>query len=800
MRLSASKHRVQNSILATFVSLVIGASLLSSVATALSVRSVPAGWAYTYASTSPARPAAVRAQASTPSAHIEKKSTFILNFSNVPLAYQVAIQAGVDAWAENFTSSVPIRIDASYGRQSSAGILASSSPVKYFLGSTFSGAPDNDIWYPSAMANALAKKDLDVANPEVTIRINNNIGPLLYLGTDGACPPGQYDLVSIIVHELAHGLGFISNDDILFGYGSIQQATPFDAYAQLSDGSRLMDLNSPSVELAQAFTSKLVWSGARAIAANNGVKPLLYTPAQYSSGSSISHLDEVTFPSGTPNAVMTPTLSLGEVFHSPGPLAVAMIQDMFAKPPAGIPVGVPTSPRNVKALVADKSAVITFDPPTNARTAQVSSYEVKVSPGNISKSAAIGPITISGLKNGTAYSFSITAKNILGTSEPANTNAVIPQSTWKSSVLDATADAKNIVSGIYNKEPIIAYSDSKNGDLKLATYHAGLWSTKVVDGNALTGGKTANDVSGNISMCTGTLNGVATLNLFYGDLTKKWLRWAGYDGRKWTYSIVDGNGPKIQSYQERLRVRTASDVSVQSACSVTPEGIQVFYRDESQGILLGAVRDGTKWRYEIIDGDRNTDSRTTGDVAFHMNAITVGLRTYLLYDSVLSVNTNTKEAIRGEVRLAYRDSPYPEDWVYKTIDSSGSGLAVAGFDVAITNGGKGPIATWLASTINPSVPDQIRQIDIRSALQGLFPTTISPDNFGAPTAPLSIDENGILFSCQSRVCAQRSDDQRISLVSGSAISIKSDVAWVVLGKVRYAVMSNSNKLTLFKAA
>ncbi len=787
----------------TFVLVLLG-SLVSapalSPAQAQSVVSIPAGWAYTYASGAPTTAGHLASTQQHKDAHIDKSSTFIVNYNTVPYAYQPAIQAAVDIWSANFNSSVPIHIEATYGRQSSLGVLASSSPVKFFLGATFSGGPDKDLWYPSAIANALAKKDLDVANPEITIRINSNITPLLYLGTDGNCPSGLYDLESIIVHELAHGLGFISNDDVLYGYGSIQQATPFDAYSQLSDGTRLSDLNSPSKELADAFTSKLVWSGARGIAANNGVKPLLYTPANYSSGSSISHLDEATFPTGTPNAVMTPTLSQGEVFHDPGPLAIAMIEDMFIKPPAGIPVGIPTTPRNVKALVGDKSAVITFDPPTNARTAQVTSYEIKVSPGSITKVSTSSPVTITGLKNGYPYSFSITAKNALGVSDAAATNAVIPQSAWKSSILDASADAKNLVVGTYNKEPIIAYSDSKNGDLKLATFHAGLWSTKVVDGNALTGGKTPNDVSGNISMCVGTVNGVSTLNLFYADLTKKWLRWAGYDGRKWSYSIVDGNGPIKQPYQEKLRIRTGSDVSVQSACAVTPSGLQVFYRDESQGILLGAVKDGTKWRYELIDGDRATDFRTTGDVGFHMQATAVGARAYLLYDSVISVNTNTKEAIRGEVRLAYRDSAYPEDWKYSTLDSSGSGLSVAGFDVALSNNGKSQSATWFASTINPSVPDQIRWIDLKNALTGGSPTTVSTERFGAPNSPLALDATGTLFGCQSRLCAENGADQEITLVSTSTFSSKIDAAWITLNKLRYAVVSNGNKLTLFKAA
>ena len=784
-------------LIAALLASLVSAPALSAPARAVSVVSIPAGWAYTYGSGVTSKSVAITAPTSTKSASIEKKSTFIVNYNTVPTPYQPAIQAAVDVWSQYFTSSVPIHIDATYGRQASLGVLASSSPVKFFLGSTFPGGPDNDIWYPSAMANAMAKKDLDISNPEVTIRINSNITPLLYLGTDGNCPRGLYDLESIIIHELTHGLGFISNDDILFGFGSIQQATPFDAYAQLPDGSRLMDINSPSTELAQAFTDKLVWSGARGIAANNGVKPPLYTPAEYSSGSSISHLDDAAFPSGTPNAVMTHQIDPAEVFHDPGPLAVAMLQDMMSKPPAGIPVGIPTVPRNVQALVGDKSAVITFDPPTNFRTSQVTSYEIKVSPGTTTKIATTSPVTITGLKNGVAYSFSITAKNALGTSESANTNAVIPQSAWKSTILDATADAKHLVVGSYNKEPIIAYSDSKNGDLKLATFHAGLWSTKVVDGNALSGGKTPNDVSGNISMCVGTINGISTLNIFYADLTKKWLRWAGYDGRKWSYSIVDGNGSK-NAYTEALRIRTSSDVSVSSACVVTPSGLQVFYRDESQGILLGAVKDGTKWRYELIDGDRQTDFRTMGDVGFHMQATAVGARAYLLYDSVLGVNTNTKEPIRGEIRLAYRDSAYPEDWKYSSLDSSGSGLAVAGFDVALSNNGKSQSASWLASTINPSVPDQIRWIDLSSAIAGLAPSTLATERFGAPSSPLALDATGTIFGCQGRLCAENLADQNISLISGGALTGNLDTSWITLNKVRYAVISKDNKLTLLK--
>ena len=111
------------------------------------------------------------------------------------------------------------------------------------------------------------------------------------------------------------------------------------------------------------------------------------------------------------DSVMTPNLNNGEVFHSPGPIAIAMLQDMMLKPPPGIPLGIPAVPRNVKALVGDKSALLYFDPPTNARISQVTSYKVHISPTGEDRLVTSSPALITGLKNGATYSFSINAIN-----------------------------------------------------------------------------------------------------------------------------------------------------------------------------------------------------------------------------------------------------------------------------------------------------------------------------------------------------------------------------------------------------
>ncbi len=771
------------------VAAILVAPISSPTANALGIKVAPAGWGYIYAS---GKTASVQSTPRAPSANIEKKSNFIVNYNTVPTVARAAVQAAIDVWSENFSSTVPVTVNVSWGRASSYGILAAASAKSNFA--NFPNAPDKTLYYAAALANALAGNDLDLNNPELEITISSDAP--WYYGVDGKCPPKSFDLVSVILHEMGHGLGFISGSyyDEYSGYGRVDLPTPFDAYAQLTDGRRLADMPSPSIETGKALTSPLYWSGENGIKANNGVKPPLYTPSIYEPGSSVSHLDERTFSQAGANRVMTPNLDSGEVFHLPGSLLLAMFDDMRLKPPAGVAYGTPQPPQNVKALVSDKSAIIQFDPPINFRSAQISSYEVKnVQTGN-SVIVNESPAIINGLNNGSKYTFTVSATNLLGTSNAVTSNVVIPQPVWKSTVIDSTADAKYLVSGTYAGKPVIAYSDSKKGDIKLATYSANKWSVKVIDGNSDALGKTNNDVSGYISMCTSTVGKKSYLHLFYADIKDKDLRYAIYDGKSWYYEIVDGDAPSIQDYKEFPRIRGGSDVSVSSSCAVTTAGVQVFYRDESQGIVLGAVKDGNEWRYEIVDGDKDTEDRTTGDVAFHMKAITVGKKIHLIYDSVRGFDLD-KNVTRGEIRYATRSSAFVEDWSYKTLDIPGNGVAVAGYDVAVFNAARGVNVSWFTGS-GVSFPDP-NQVRYQTLLSSTF-SNVSTTNYGVPNSPLEIDEKSILFGCNLRLCSINKADKSISLVTKGSIREGGKSNWISINKIRYAVAGVSGKLTLFK--
>jgi hypothetical protein len=237
-------------------------------------------------------------------------------------------------------------------------------------------------------------------------------------------------------------------------------------------------------------------------------------------------------------------------------------------------------------------------------------------------------------------------------------------------------------------------------------------------------------------------------------------------------------------------------VSVSNACAITTAGEQVFYRDESQGILLGAVRDGKNWRYEIIDGDSELNNRTMGDVAFHLKAVTIGEKVNIFYDSILSVSNADKAATRGEVRIATRESAFPEDWKYQSMQSSGSNTVVAGYDVAATLVSKSIYTSWLgASGISLPRPDQIQWGKVDSNQTPSFAKT---DYFGTPSAPIAVDSAAIVFGCQDRLCTYNKNDQTIDLVSAVSTADAKSATWITINRVKFVLVASAGKLSLFR--
>jgi alpha-tubulin suppressor-like RCC1 family protein len=88
----------------------------------------------------------------------------------------------------------------------------------------------------------------------------------------------------------------------------------------------------------------------------------------------------------------------------------------------------PGAPTIGTATAGDASASVTFTAPIDPGVpATITSYTVTSSPGGFTGTGSASPITVSGLTNGTAYTFTVTATNVAGTGPAsAASNSVTP--------------------------------------------------------------------------------------------------------------------------------------------------------------------------------------------------------------------------------------------------------------------------------------------------------------------------------------------------------------------------------------
>lgn len=87
----------------------------------------------------------------------------------------------------------------------------------------------------------------------------------------------------------------------------------------------------------------------------------------------------------------------------------------------------PLAPRNVSAIAGNESATVSFSAPSDDGGAAIVSYTATSTPGSRSGSCSASPCVVEGLSNGTAYTFTVSAKNEVGEGPASNpSNSVTP--------------------------------------------------------------------------------------------------------------------------------------------------------------------------------------------------------------------------------------------------------------------------------------------------------------------------------------------------------------------------------------
>ena len=111
----------------------------------------------------------------------------------------------------------------------------------------------------------------------------------------------------------------------------------------------------------------------------------------------------------------------------------------------------PDAPTEVKAEIVDgeSQATVQFTAPANDGGSGITGYTVISSPDGITATGTSSPITVTGLTYGTAYTFTVVATNIIGSSSPSTaSNSVKPTAPIEPTVPSAPTDVKaEVVTG-----------------------------------------------------------------------------------------------------------------------------------------------------------------------------------------------------------------------------------------------------------------------------------------------------------------------------------------------------------------
>jgi hypothetical protein len=98
---------------------------------------------------------------------------------------------------------------------------------------------------------------------------------------------------------------------------------------------------------------------------------------------------------------------------------------------ATIAAGVPGAPTSVTAVGGNTQATISFTAPAITGGVAITSYTATSSPEGFTASGSASPLTVTGLTNGTSYTFTVTATNAIGTGPAGGPSSpVIPVATF----------------------------------------------------------------------------------------------------------------------------------------------------------------------------------------------------------------------------------------------------------------------------------------------------------------------------------------------------------------------------------
>ncbi len=185
----------------------------------------------------------------------------------------IAFQYAAQVWGNTLTTDVPIIVNASFTPltcTATTGVLGSASNTSSLR--NFAGAPFTDTWYPVALRNKYVGAEANPGVGQITANFNSRLGLFadclpgsgFYLGLDNNVPTGQTNVITVLLHELGHGLGFSVNPtSSQTGVRSGTSPSIWERFMFDNAANKLwLDMSNAERAASSISFDKLVWAGA----------------------------------------------------------------------------------------------------------------------------------------------------------------------------------------------------------------------------------------------------------------------------------------------------------------------------------------------------------------------------------------------------------------------------------------------------------------------------------------------------------------------------------------------------------
>ena len=345
-------------------------------------------------------------------------------------------------WGATLDSNVQIRIVASM-EPLATNVLGSTGVLD--IEANFSGTGDHpgalvpNTWYPKALANKLAGVELNPASGDFRMRFSTNFD--FYLGLDNN-HGNQNDLVTVLLHEFAHGLGFSS---FVARSGSVGQyagppSLPDIYSSHMFDNTVGLHWNEMTTDAQRAASminwGNVIWDG------NNVTNDLPSVLTNFGSPEA-----RITAPSNIAGIYEFGTAGFGPQLSSPG-VSAQVVQALDAANAAGPSTLDACTPLTNAAAVAGNIALIERGTCT---------FTVKVK--NAQNAGALGVMIFNNTANAAA------AAPGLGGADPTITIPSVGLS--RTTGLKITAELANGVQGTLGANPAIRPGADADGRARL---------------------------------------------------------------------------------------------------------------------------------------------------------------------------------------------------------------------------------------------------------------------------------------------------------------------------------------------